>query len=570
MNQDQYPITDSRIRDQAHGISRRSFLQLTAAGALGAAGLEALTVCTTTSVRPSSSSGSLRLPTYQAAKIPKPDLPGNAQGVRNEYWHYPKDLVKSVKDTPGRGGDLTALVIAYNPPPVPLGQNTYWQQFNQRLGVNFKPTIAAATDWNTKLQTVMAGNDLPDFMLLYPLGSVPHLLTFLQTQCQDLTEFLSGDAVKDYPNLANIPTQAWKPTIYGNRIYGLPQPRGAFAQNMFIHTNLAEQAGVDWQPKNADDFLRLMKATTQPQRGFWGMGATQPNNTNGVYNLRFFLQVFGAPNFWKVESGQFIYYLETDEGKEALSYVRQLFQAGVFHPNANNMSIEQSKTGFYGTKFAAYYDGFAAYKDTWQAVKPIDPKFEPRVIIPFGHSGGKGRYFLGPGSFGFTALKKASKDRVKELLRIANYLTAPFGTDEYHFLSFGVQDVDYTGDKDGNPILTTRGKAEAALQQGYITAGPSIVYDAQYPDFIKAIHQQEEQLVPLGVADPSVGLYSETSTQKNAVLVTLLMLPRLSAIISGKAPMSDFDQLVKDWRSQGGDQIKKEYAEAYNSASKNR
>lgn len=251
-------VRDDRPTASGTGLTRRSFLRWTAAGALaGTAGLEALTACTTASVHSSSTGGSVKLPTYVAAKIAKPDLPGNAQGVRNEYWHYPQDLVQSVKETPGRGGDVTALVIAYVPPPTPLGQNTYWQQFNQRLGVNFKPTIAAEADWNSKLQTVMAGNDLPDFMLLFPYGSVPHLLTFLQTQCQDLTEFLAGDAVKAYPNLANIPTQAWKVTTYDGRIYGLPQPRGAFGGNMFIHTNLADQAGEKWQPKTADDYMRL-------------------------------------------------------------------------------------------------------------------------------------------------------------------------------------------------------------------------------------------------------------------------------------------------------------------------
>ena len=307
-----------------------------------------------------------------------------------------------------------------------------------------------------------------------------------------------------------------------------------------------------------------MKAVTQPQHGYWGMGATQ----NSSYNLSFFLQVFGAPNTWKEAGGKFTYYLETEEGKAAVSFNRQLFQAGVYHPNANNMSTVQAKSGFYGTKFAAYNDGFSAYQSTWQNVKQIDPKFEPRVIIPFGHNGGRGSYFLGSGSFAFTAIKKTSKARVQELLRIANYLAAPFGTEEAFFLAFGAKDIDYSTDKNGSPILTTRGKAENALNQGYITSGPSIMYDAQYPDFIKAIHAQEAQLVPLGVADPTVGLYSETNTEKNGDLSSLLLNPRLSAIISGKMPMSDYDQLVKDWRSQGGDQIKKEYAQAFNAAKK--
>lgn len=559
-------ISDRDSMDGGRGLSRRSFLQLAAGGAVGVVGLEALASCTTANVTSTSGGGSVTLPAFVPAKIAKPDLPGNAQGVRNEYWQYPKDLVRSVEETPGRGGDVSALVIAYVPPPTPLAQNTYWQQFNKNLGVNFKPVVTAEADWNSKLATVMASNDLPDYILMYPYGQVPHELAFLQAQCQDLTEFLSGDAVKQYPNLANLPTQAWRSTTYNGRIYGLPQPRGAFGGNLFFHTNLADDAGIPWQPKNTDDFLRLMKAVTQPQKNVWGMGAVV--NTN--YNLDFFMQVFGAPNQWKAENGKFTHYLESDAAREAVAFARKVYQAGVYHPDANNMSTVQGKSGFYGTKFAAYYDGFSAYQGTWQSVKQVDPKFEPRVILPFGHDGGKGTYWLGIGSFAFTAIKKSSKDRVRELLRVANYLAAPFGTEESLFLAFGVKDVDYTADKDGNPVLNTRGKAEIALNQGYITSGPSIMYDAQYPDFIKAIHQQEAQLVPLGIPNPIVGLYSETYTEQYGTVLTTMLNPRLSGIISGKAPMSDFDQLVKDFRAQGGDQMKKEFAQAQESAAKKR
>jgi putative aldouronate transport system substrate-binding protein len=545
-------------------LTRRSLLQLTAGGALaGAMGLPLVSACTSAAVRPSAGSTAGILPTYVPVKSIKADLPGGAAGVRDEYLSYPRELVRSVSETPGRGGDLTALVIAFAQPPTPLAQNTYWQQMNQRLGVSYKPTIVADADWQIKLQTVMASDDLPDLMLMYPLAGVPHLLSFLQAKCQDVSDLLSGDAVKAYPNLANIPTQAWRSTAYGGRIYGLPQPRGAFGNNLFIHSDLAQQVAGTWQPTSADDFLRMMQALTQPQRGLWGMSASLNSN----YNLDFFMQVFGAPNHWKVEGGKFSYYLETEQAKTALAYVRRLFQAGVYHPQANTVPTTQAKSGFWGSKFAAYQDGFSAYQPGWQSVKQIDPKFEPRVVIPFGPSGGKGTYWLGSGTFAFCAMKKTSKQRAQELLRIANYLAAPFGSQENAFLKLGVKDVDYTQDSSGNPVMTTRGRQENALYQGYIADAPSTLYDAQYPDFIRTIHGQEQQLIPLGVTDPTVGLYSEASTEKAATLATMLN-DRLSAIIAGRAPATDYDNLLRDWRSQGGDQIRKEFEQAYASSKK--
>ena len=60
---------------------------------------------------------------------------------------------------------------------------------------------------------MMAGNDIPDIIHLYfgITGAFvpPGTAEFVKAKCQDLTQFLAGDAIKDYPNLAAIPTYAW-------------------------------------------------------------------------------------------------------------------------------------------------------------------------------------------------------------------------------------------------------------------------------------------------------------------------------------------------------------------------
>ena len=62
-------------------------------------------------------------------------------------------------------------------------------------------------------------------------------------------------------------------------------------------------------------------------------------------------------------------------------------------------------------------------------------------------------------------------------------------------------------------------------------------------------------------ANPTYGLYSPTAIAKGAEL-TQLTTDRMVAIITGRDPFSAFDQFVKDWRSRGGDQARKEYEQA--------
>jgi putative aldouronate transport system substrate-binding protein len=65
----------------------------------------------------------------------------------------------------------------------------------------------------------------------------------------------------------------------------------------------------------------------------------------------------------------------------------------------------------------------------------------------------------------------------------------------------------------------------------------------------------------MGIQNPVVGLYSKTNAQKAATL-NQKMGDGLLAIIFGREDVSTLDQLVKDWRAQGGDQIRSEFEQA--------
>jgi putative aldouronate transport system substrate-binding protein len=114
---------------------------------------------------------------------------------------------------PGTGSTVTALVVDYYPPPTASDQNPTWQAVNKALNADFQMTQAAGTDYPLRMATMMAGNDTPDIIHLY-FGITgpfvpPGTAEFVKAKCQDLTQFLAGDAITDYPNLAAIPTYAW-------------------------------------------------------------------------------------------------------------------------------------------------------------------------------------------------------------------------------------------------------------------------------------------------------------------------------------------------------------------------
>jgi putative aldouronate transport system substrate-binding protein len=69
-------------------------------------------------------------------------------------------------------------------------------------------------------------------------------------------------------------------------------------------------------------------------------------------------------------------------------------------------------------------------------------------------------------------------------------------------------------------------------------------------------------MVPLMVDDPSVGFYSPTNASNGGQL-TQKFADGLGEIVTGRSPLSYLDQLLSDWRSGGGDQMRSECEQLY-------
>jgi putative aldouronate transport system substrate-binding protein len=157
------------------------------------------------------------LPEYLRFDGVRPDLRGTGKGVPDGFLSFPTPK-KGGAGKPGTGNTVTAITETGSIPP-PLGRNKFWQSLNSRLGVNLKMNLVNEGEYPQKIVTVLAGGDLPDLVQLHP--DTPHLPELLRAKFADLTEFLSGDAITEYPYLANIPPYAWPNAVYNGGIYGV-------------------------------------------------------------------------------------------------------------------------------------------------------------------------------------------------------------------------------------------------------------------------------------------------------------------------------------------------------------
>ncbi|MBV8717140.1 MAG: extracellular solute-binding protein [Chloroflexi bacterium] len=562
----------------AFAVSRRRLLHL----AGGAVAVSLASACTPgapapTATRPAAgqtgttSGANAIYPTFvPTASGPKPDVPSTGPGYDDGFNKFPTSPTKALPgDPPGTGSTVKVMSIALFPPPTPFAQNPAWQAVNKALNADMQFDVVSQADYPVKLGTVMASNDMPDVLYLYaPAGSSSTLAAanglpqFLQSQAADLTPYLAGDAAKDYPNLAAIPTPAWKNAgcVYQNHLYLIPihryLPGQMFVKNADVWDS---ELGKDYAPKNADDFKRVLQALTKPQQGFYGIAAAQ----DSVMHLATFASIFGAPNGWRLDpGGKLIRDVETPEYRAATAYARDLFASGVFHPDSLSMASNViARTQFYARKFAVHRDPINGWQDAWRHSLQVSPPFDVRPIPLFpAQDGGKTSHFVTGGHLWATALKKSTPERTKELLRIMNWLAAPFGSAEDQLLTFGLKDVDYTLDESGNPTLTDQGNGDANyVPWKYTTQHPFVFFSPDLPNYAQVMADTEKLMMPSAVSDPTFGQVSTTSFSKGFTLMKTLN-DGLVDIVVGRRDMSDYDQLVKDFLDGGGEQIRKEYS----------
>ncbi|MEU9652084.1 extracellular solute-binding protein [Streptomyces sp. NPDC048110] len=543
------------------GISRRTVLRTAAVAGVAAAAPPLLTACSDSSGGGDVSNAGKKLapwPQYKPATAAKPDLAPTETGVQAGYTHYPSDLATSVKRTPGDGSTIKVMSVTFGTPPKAATQNQYWRAVEKALGVKIEYTVIPQADYQKKMATVMAGeaDSLPDIINMFSGYVLPREQQFVQKRAQDLTPYLSGDAILDYPNLANIPTAAWRDMgRIGGQLYGVPLERPVTGSTLWLNQGMFTDAGMTdgW---SSQDFAAVAKKATHGKT--YALGAAVGSNfCQGVHSA-----AHNAPQGWDVDKSGTFHANYTDKRfRQAVAYQLQLRKDRSYHPEATSLSSPNLNTLFLNGTVGSMQNGFGAYTVLYPDSEGL---LTPAPALPYTVDETPGGQVAARRSFGYTILKKAKKERIQMLLRVLDYLASPFGTKEWELLQFGVEGTHFDRAKDGTPQRNKLGEVEniTNLPFRYLAEGPQVLFVPGRPEAVQAMHTWQQKVVPVTIRDASFGLVSSTLVAQGATL-RAMMDDTVTAVIAGRSPMSDLDDAVKKWRSRGGDKIADELAKEH-------
>lgn len=539
------PVTTSTPATTTHP-GRRTVLRAGLLAGTGAALAPALTGCG--SPVELAAPGTAVPPTLVPFTGVTPFLPGTPEGVPEGFVDYPANPRKVVDAVPGDGSTVTGMAFTYSPVPPGPGSNSFWRELNTRLGVDLRLQITPASDFQSKFSTVVAGGDLPDLM---QLGTSPLMPLLLQTKCVDLSDHLSGDAAARYPHLAGLGEDAWRAGLVNGRVYGIPSPRGTMAADvLYRRDDLLAAAGLTGEPTDFADLLSTCEAVTDPRAGRWALTGVPFTNLGPMA---------GVPNTWRLEDdGSLTSQWEGEEQELCIDLGRKLLRAGVVHPDWASSSSQKQWLGSGTCLF--HQDSYSAWQQFYRENTAGESFDLGAVLLPQADGGGPARPWRGNPAFVTSAITAGNEDRVDTLLKVLDYLAAPFGTEEYLFLKFGSPGSDYelVGT---NPQSSPAGAAKTQLGLSYLVDAPRVVYTPGNADAVSKQHGHLAATVPLAARNPMLYVYAETDSRYGPRLNNQMTNAR-NDVVTGRSTMRDWREAVADWRAGGGDDMKAELLDA--------
>lgn len=306
----------------------------------------------------------------------------------------------------------------------------------------------------------------------------------------------------------------------------------------------------------SEDFAAVAKKGTSGKK--YALGAA----TGSLFGNAVHSAAHNAPQGWAVDkNGTFHANYGDERYKAAVAYQAQLRKNGSYHPDATSLSQPDLSTLFLNGTVGSMQDGFGGYLPKYLDSKGL---LTPAAAVPYSVDGTPGGIVAGRRSFGYTVLKQAKKERIELLLRILNYLAAPFGSKEWELVHYGVEGTHFTRGKDGSPEATKLGDVEnnTNLPLKYLAEGPQVLFVPGMPEAVRALHSWQVKVVPVAIRNASYGLQSSTYTAQGTTL-RALMDDTVTGVIAGRLPLSELDAAVKKWRARGGDRMAEEFAKDY-------
>lgn len=433
----------------------------------------------------------------------------------------------------------------------PALQQAVIDMLGEKANVELEAIIPPISSYNEKLETMMAGGDVPDiFSISQAMTRLPNYVAREQVMPLD-------DLIAASEKLSIVEDAYFQALAIDGKVYDVPYyyPR---VKCLFLRKDIMEQYDIQLSTTpTTEEFITEMSKLKETD-------IIPFSFPKWIDNFQYFMNSFGAyAGIYKNAEGVYVDGMQEDQMVDALNYLRELYTTGVMDPEfittENNTMREYVYTGKAASDidYVMNYSNYVIQSD--KAGVPTDVQPIYMLVGPDGKGGG-----LNESIQTAWCISADCKDPEAAMRVIEAMVTDP----EMHaaFYNTGVESVHYNIEN-GIAVPT-----EKATNSGY-----SIKYNYLTDSFIgdfsslkfqpteeeqKSIeiqkgmiaeamdHRGDKQMIPSGLSS----LYDETSAS-----ITNTWKEVVSQIVLGSSSVEEGMKTYKSfWDSVDGDTMLKE------------
>lgn len=502
---------------------------------------------------------------------------------------YPEQItMKFGADMDVNGAELTKLADAGEP----YDNNRWTKLMEEKLNIKTEYELLAVGDqYNQQVKLLMSSNELPDYFKINNWSDFQQMAE--AGLLADMTDIYDKYASPLLRSIIEKETdKIYLPVTYDGRKYGVPRvfPSTNGYSHLWIRQDWLDQVGME-APKTMDDVMAVAKAFKEKDPDGNGKDDTLGMRLDKTYMSQkgLFWAFGGYPDFWLTkEDGSIDQGTIQPEIKKGLQFIKTMLEDGLVNPEFATTDRETSKEELVSGKSGMYYGPHWEHpKDSMEADPnakwievPLPTEDGGDITIPLTLGGQDGAY-----------VATAKAEHPEALVKMMNaYVEALFGETgdfNYYFTMEGVAPIwnyspvtlldpeidvdahrqwkaaaktgDYenmTGSGKGFYDFTQEGLYEYDLMFGPENSAFAFV-DQTYPDQV--------------MENAYFGAPTATQIERGSSMTEYLNTT-LAALVTGQQDLdSGFDQMAKEWRAMGGDQVIQEITEvldAYESGAK--
>lgn len=389
----------------------------------------------------------------------------------------------------------------------------------------------------------------------------------------DLNDYI-WDSEK-YPNLSQMNKNVAETLSVDGKLIAIPRTRDIGRYGLSYRQDWAEKLGIE-EPKTVDDVYNMLYAFTfddpdgNGKNDTYGMEMT---SYTGPFDI---VQTwFGVGNGWIEQDGQLIPVHQQAEYKEALDWLRKVYQDGLMPADWAVRTTDTWSNGCKTGESGVYIDVMDGGRRIWDYFN-TEATFTPSVVNPdeaasmnlLGAINGK--TLATSGYNGYFTLSASTCDTPEKIEAALTFLDKLNDNDMRLLTEYGIEGVNYEVDENG--YMVKLDKDDTALTNNYAGLNQMLAYIPRYTptpsvETNERTARQNEVYVEneaCAVFNPALSYLANSATYSDvgATLDEIIKQAR-TQYICGEIDEAGLQAAADAWLAQGGQQIIDEVNEQY-------